>query len=164
MRLWHYKLIPVLPREQLLGQWRECCLIARNIYEKGTPNHILVNPITKYPYRQFLRYCEMVSGEMFDRGYSVDTRCLTKYLTEEEQEMFNRMTLQTTMREGEILFTGWHNRRYMVQCIMNMEEKFDRGGIPYDEWEVLLENDYVQECLCGAGLAPGRVEWQTKIN
>jgi len=25
MRLWHYKLIPHLPRQQLLGQHRECC-------------------------------------------------------------------------------------------------------------------------------------------
>jgi uncharacterized protein (TIGR02328 family) len=34
MRLWHKDLISVLPRQQLLGQWRECCLIARNIAEK----------------------------------------------------------------------------------------------------------------------------------
>ena len=39
MRLWHKDLISVLPRQQLLGQWRECCLIARNIAEKNTPNH-----------------------------------------------------------------------------------------------------------------------------
>lgn len=25
MRLWHKDLIPYLPRQQLLGQWRECC-------------------------------------------------------------------------------------------------------------------------------------------
>ena len=45
MRLWHKDLIPVLPRQQLIGQWRECCLIAKQISEKGTPNHILVNKI-----------------------------------------------------------------------------------------------------------------------
>jgi uncharacterized protein (TIGR02328 family) len=27
MRLWHYKLIPYLPRQQLLGQHRECCAL-----------------------------------------------------------------------------------------------------------------------------------------
>ena len=28
MRLWHTKLIPVLPKEQLMGQWRELPAIA----------------------------------------------------------------------------------------------------------------------------------------
>ena len=34
MRLWYKYLIGVLPQKQLLGQWRECCLIAKNIAEK----------------------------------------------------------------------------------------------------------------------------------
>lgn len=145
MRLWHYKLIPVLPREQLLGQWRECCLIARNIHEKGTPNHILVNPITKYPYRQFLRYCEMVSSEMFDRGYSVDNKALARFLTDEEEKMFYDMFIRPD--QDERLFNGWHNDRYLNQCVRNMEEKFDRGGIPADEWQALLREPYVLEHL-----------------
>ena len=48
MRLWHVDLIDVLPRKQLLSQWRECCAIAKSIADKGTPNHILVNKITDY--------------------------------------------------------------------------------------------------------------------
>ena len=35
MRLWHKDLIDSLPRKQLLGQWRECCAIIKNIKEKG---------------------------------------------------------------------------------------------------------------------------------
>ena len=31
MRLWHVDLIEVLPRKQLLSQWRECCCIARRV-------------------------------------------------------------------------------------------------------------------------------------
>ena len=31
MRLWHKDLICVLPKNQLLGQWREVCLIAKEI-------------------------------------------------------------------------------------------------------------------------------------
>lgn len=30
MRLWHYKLIPVLPKAQLISQWRECIAIKGN--------------------------------------------------------------------------------------------------------------------------------------
>ena len=29
MRLWHYKLIPVLPQAMLVSQWRECIAIKR---------------------------------------------------------------------------------------------------------------------------------------
>lgn len=49
MRLWHYKLISYLPRQQLIAQWRECCAIANNLASKGTLNHLLVNKITEYP-------------------------------------------------------------------------------------------------------------------
>ena len=48
MRLWHKDLITVLPRQQLMAQWRECCCIIKNITEKGTPNHLLVNKIMNY--------------------------------------------------------------------------------------------------------------------
>ena len=32
MRLWHYKLIPVLPNKMLVSQWRECIAIKRQCY------------------------------------------------------------------------------------------------------------------------------------
>lgn len=36
MRLWHEKIIPLLPRNQLLGQHRECCALRGNGWEKNT--------------------------------------------------------------------------------------------------------------------------------
>jgi uncharacterized protein (TIGR02328 family) len=54
LRLWHYSLLPYLPRQQLLSQWRECCCIAKSITEKGTLNHILVNKIMDYPIDHFI--------------------------------------------------------------------------------------------------------------
>ena len=59
MRLWHKDLIPRLPRQQLLGQWRECCLIAKQIDTKGTPNHVLVNRIMDYDPWHFWKYSQM---------------------------------------------------------------------------------------------------------
>ena len=64
MRLWHKDLIPFLPRMQILGQWRECCLIAKSISENGTPNHILVNKIMDYPIEHFYRYTSDISDEI----------------------------------------------------------------------------------------------------
>ena len=69
MRLWHKSLIEVLPRQQLLGQWRELSAIASNINKKGTPNHILVNKIMDYPMNDFVSYAFYVQKEIYERGY-----------------------------------------------------------------------------------------------
>lgn len=78
MRLWHYQLVPFLPRQQLLSQWRECVCIAKSIHEKGTPNHILVNKIIDYPISEFNNYCSIVLSEMIRRGYKVNKASIQK--------------------------------------------------------------------------------------
>lgn len=78
MRLWHIDLIPYLPRQQLLSQWRECVCIAKNLAEKGTPNHILVNRILNYPDYHFVEYINRVSQEMMKRGYKVNLKTIEK--------------------------------------------------------------------------------------
>lgn len=69
MCLWHSSLISVLPREQLVGQWRECSSIAGAIQKNGTPNHILVNFVLDYDYDHFISYTYYVRAEMTKRGY-----------------------------------------------------------------------------------------------
>jgi len=124
MRLWHKDLIPALPRQQLLGQWRECCLIAKSINEKGTPNHILVNRIMNYPIDHFCTYCNLVCIEMEGRGYRCDFLSLKKYLPAGYE-----------VTDFEMLFSGWHNNRYLAQCYFNLQEKYDCYGISEDEWD-----------------------------
>ena len=130
MRLWHKDLIPYLPRQQLLGQWRECCLIAKTIREDGTPNHILVNRIMDYPRAHFLRYCRMVYFEMSRRRYSADIKRLAQYV-DDIHAGWNMPTAD--------LFPDWHNDRYFAQCMMNLQEKYDCGGIPPVEWQKIAE-------------------------
>ena len=48
MRLWHYKLLPYLPKGQLLAQKRECDLIWKDIKNGKKTNHILINYIWDY--------------------------------------------------------------------------------------------------------------------
>ena len=136
MRLWHYLLIPVLPRQQLLGQWRECCLIAKNIAEEGSPNHILVNPVTDYGEWDFMQYCKLVYGEMLERGYRADPSHLLSHLS------YGRKTdwdfLPCHILENIKLFENWHNDRYLDQCYKNLEEKYDRGGITEYEWAKIM--------------------------
>ena len=127
MRLWHKDLISVLPRQQLLGQWRECCLIAKNIAEKGTPNHLLVNRIMDYPIEHFISYGKYIFEEMKDRGYKCDWISFEKWLP-------YRTECQYPISKY-VLFSTWHNDRYLTQCLFNLQEKYDCGGIPKEEWE-----------------------------
>lgn len=128
MRLWHKWLIPYLPRQQLIAQWRECCCIARNIAVNGSPNHILVNRIMDYPISHFQTYSKMIFMECISRGYSMSPYNFTKWIHED----FEVVPIDDC-------FKDWHDLRYFWQCYYNLEEKFDCGGIPLNEWEVLCD-------------------------
>ncbi len=117
MRLWHKDLIPCLPRQQLLGQWRECCLIAKTISKKGTPNHLLVNKIMDYPLEHFWRYSYEVCHEMEERGYKCNWDKIDKYIFAPGH-----------IPKYDEMFEGWHNDRYLIQCYYNLQEKYDCGG------------------------------------
>lgn len=131
MRLWHKDLIPVLPRQQLLGQWRECCLIAKQISETGTPNHLLVNKIMEYPADHFYSYAQLIFHEMTERGYKCDW------------SKFRIWSYWEKIIPLSDLFAEWHNARYLKQCFYNLQEKYDCGGIPIEEWTRIT--DYYQK-------------------
>lgn len=133
MRLWHKDLIPCLPRQQLLGQWRECCLIAKNIAEKGTPNHVLVNKVMEYPKIHFVLYAFKVNEEMVKRGYKCNKDRFTAWSDipwengKKKQGLFMQLSTE--------IFDGWHNDRYLAQCLANLQEKYDCGAVPEEDWK-----------------------------
>lgn len=133
MRLWHVDLIPYLPRQQLLSQWRECVCIAKNLAEKGTPNHILVNKILYYPCRDFNNYTTKVIEEIKRRGYKVSDKTLSKF--NEYYKIWKRKRLDFRAEIDDYPFCGWHNKRYLEQCFYNLYEKYDCGAVPYDEFQ-----------------------------
>ena len=132
MRLWHKDLIPYLPRQQLLGQWRECCLIAKSIAENGTPNHLLVNKIMDYSPSHFFRYCALVREEMKKRGYKVNWRALEHW----RDMMYFDEVIEKPVPYDE-LFSGWHDQEYFWICYYNLREKYICGGITQEEWKAL---------------------------
>lgn len=134
MRLWHKALIPVLPRQQLLAQWRECCCIARNIYVDNTPNHILVNKIMNYPLNYFVRYSQLVYKELIARGYKADWNKFSKWL----------LGYTSVLGLDEDIFKGWHDDRYLIQCFFNLQEKYDCGGLTEAEWNKITHSEIVR--------------------
>jgi len=133
MRLWHKDLIPALPKYQLVGQWRECCLIAKNLLEKGSAGHLLVNRVEEYPYEDFVAYTMIVYKEMLNRGYDCDFHKFSKYWQEKEYGLVS----------NDYIFRDWHNYRYLKQCLYNLEEKYDCGGISVEEWNTII--DYIKD-------------------
>lgn len=132
MRIWHKDLVPILPCNQLIAQWRECVLIAKEINLHGTPNHILVNKVIEYPLEHLATYCSAVCWNMRKRSYTVTNASIEK-ITD-----YLKMDLGSYVPE-EYLFENWHNDKYLWQCLYNLEEKHDCGGIPENEWQLIDE-------------------------
>lgn len=138
MRLWHKDLIEVLPRQQLLGQWRECCLIAKNIAEQGKPNHLLVNRIMDFPLEHFYSYAKWVEYEMKSRRYKCDFEKFEKWYRKIEFTPLNTNMPYQWLQEKD-LFPDWHNINYLQQCYFNLAEKHDCGGISDYDFKTIDE-------------------------
>lgn len=145
MRLWHKDLIDVLPRQQLISQWRECCCIAKNIADNGTPNHLLVNKVITYSQSDFLKYTKLILDEMKRRGYNILSSSFDKFRENLDlgYEFFNN-GIYSESYYGD-LFGDWHNDRYLKQCLCNLQEKYDCGGVSEEEWQKIMYKfeDYI---------------------
>ena len=121
MRLWHYKLIPVLPDKMLIAQWRECVAIKRQ-WGKGTLIHPLVRYVMNYDRIYFLRYVDLILEEMKHRNieYNFD-------LYKEIYDFCENINSSNNYPE--------HNDRYLNQCCFNLQEKYDRGIITEEEYD-----------------------------
>ena len=63
MRLWHEKLIHLLPKNQLLGQHRECCALRGNGWKK---KHKTVDYVFTYsPYHLFIYHLLVMEEIIF---------------------------------------------------------------------------------------------------
>ena len=125
MRLWHYKLIPVLPKDMLVSQWRECIAIKRQ-WEKGTLKHRLVSYVMKYDTDLFNKYVSSICWEMEDRKIKFQN----KYYDEIWEFCIDNGT--KILRYNNY---PEHNDRYLKQCLYNLQEKYDRGIITKEEWQ-----------------------------
>lgn len=115
-RLWHWKLIPYLPKSQLLAQWREL-----NSIFKKQDKHILVNYVYEYPKDSLLWYSILVVKEMKLRGYKINS------LTNLSHYFGILLASENNFEDNENPFPNHHNNRYLLQCFYNLQEKYDSG-------------------------------------
>ena len=121
MRLWHYKLIPYLPKSQLLAQWREL-----NSIFKKRDRHILINYIYDYPKTDLLYYTRLVIDEMGRRRYKIKS-------FEKSDAYFANVSINDHLAYFPAdnpdfhPFEVEHDEGYLLICYFNLLEKFLRG-------------------------------------
>lgn len=137
MRLWHKDLIDVLPRKQLLAQWRECCAIAGKIAKTGSPNHMLVNKVTEYSQIHFIEYTNRILNEMHKRSYKVSESSFLRFIENLKISEEYFYDVYNILINKDFLFPGWMDERYFKQCYYNLQEKYDCGGISEEDWNLI---------------------------
>lgn len=121
MRLWHEALIPKLPRQQLLGQHRECCALRGAGW--GKP-HSTVNYVFDHSKMWLYIYHMKVMEEMIKRGYCPDLHW------GDYRYQGKNLPLMTTVpyekginrKFTEIVYPE-HNDQYLQECLDNLERK-----------------------------------------
>jgi len=131
MRLWDYCLLKVLPDRFIVAQWRECIAIKRQ-WEKGTLKHRLVSYVMDHNKEYFMQYVAHIDSEMTIRGIKHQN----KYY--EEIYDFCKNDFDDNEKYKEMPYPE-HNNRYLRQCYYNLEEKYDRGIISFDEFQKIQE-------------------------
>lgn len=135
MRLWHQKLIPLLPRQQLLGQHRECCALRGKGWGK---KHKIVDYVFTYEPEYLVAYHFEVMDEMRRRGYKPNP---IWYASNYRGIIFgnqvnwanidkaDNIRLETKFK-NQFIYPE-HNDEYLKECLDNLKSK----GI-----EIKLEN------------------------
>lgn len=104
MRLWHQQLIKKLPRQQLLGQWRECIALLGGGWGK---KHRTVDYVFTYLKQDLADYSFLIASEMQARGYKPKLDYLSNY-------KFNY--------RDDIIYKE-HDKIYMKECLENLKNK-----------------------------------------
>lgn len=118
MRLWHYKIIPYLPKSQLVAQWREL----NSIFSKQD-NHILINYVYNYGKEYLYSYSSIILDEMKKRGYQI-----------KKWDNYNEYFKDFRGKEPDrgLIFKE-HDKEYFYICFWNLREKYIRGQKDFTE-------------------------------
>ena len=135
MILWHFSLLPHLDDFHIVAQYRELLAIKRAIDKNGTPNHRLVNKVLDYPLLDFKIYTHKIVNELEKRNIAFQWAKI--------DEIIDWHSDKFKPSDNKVLYEGWHNNRYLIQCYYNLEEKYDCGIVSEKAWQNI--NKYMRE-------------------
>lgn len=124
MRLWHQKIIPLLPRQQLLGQHRECAALRGKGW--GKP-HSVVNYVFDHEPHLLVLYHYLVMDEMERRGYHPDPiwrdpNWRGKVLGRANWIDHSEEVIRQVANWEPIIYPE-HDDAYLQECIENLKSK-----------------------------------------
>ena len=121
IRLWHQNLISYLPRQQLLGQHRECC----GMRGKGWgQNHSTVNYVWEYSIERLIAFHLLVMKEMEDRGFNVTQKWFDKQYRGKKlayDESIDKVKVNKFSNKKPIY--PEHDDEYLEECFNNLAQK-----------------------------------------
>lgn len=116
MRLWHEDLIKKLPRQQLLGQHRECAALRGAGWGKA---HSTVNYVFNHSPYKLYQYHIMIIDEMKNRGYKPDSLW--------ENPLYRGKKADAYQNLDKIDLTHpvypEHDDEYLKECLENLSDK-----------------------------------------
>lgn len=121
MRLWHQSLIPLLPRQQLLGQHRECSALRGNGWGK---KHATVNYVFEHHWYKLYMYHVLIMIEMALRGYNVNEKWIDyryRGVKCEPREELSEEEI-SGICDNLLVYTE-HDKDYLIECLSNLKEK-----------------------------------------
>lgn len=137
MRLWHQELINKLPRQQLLGQHRECCALRGLGWGK---KHSTVDYVFIYELERLIAFHFLVMKEMEARGYQ-PSRDWKKSLYRgktlgfvPQEEIDDELILKLLLQKEHLYLE--HNGEYLKTCLENLRRK----GIVLDLEHKIVSN------------------------
>ena len=131
MRLWPLAILDQLPRQQLLGQHRECCALRGQGWGR---KHATVDYVFKHPYWWLAKYHGWVIVEMLEHKYEIDDRWLSERYRGEKIGFDNTSFANADYSyDARNNITGRyefypriypeHDEKYLDECISNLAAK-----------------------------------------
>ena len=118
MRLWPLCIIDQLPRQQLLGQHRECCALRGKGWGR---KHSTVDYVFCHHYEHLALYHRHILWEMVDRGYCPNEKWWDS--TYRGENLPSCRISQRVLWDAPDLVYPEHDENYLDECIANLAMK-----------------------------------------
>ena len=127
MRLWPLAILDQLPRQQLLGQHRECCALRGKGWGR---KHATVDYVFKHPYYWLYLYHRHIMFEMMERKMRPDEKWLMSSYRGRTIGMDNsdftrcRSVIDMSDERSNVCHIyPEHDEKYLQECIENLARK-----------------------------------------
>ena len=144
-RIWHKDLVSVLPDKMLLqlkDDWFNIATELLSVEVTTSLGEPTIDRILEYSIGHFYTYYFVyIMPELHRRGL----------LDEKTMDFFH--VLASCYSENDLriihpVFDCWHNTRYLLQCLMYLEELYDCGYISFEEWYRILNKTRSSHAYC----------------